>query len=125
MPKSALLCSILALTLVGTACRSLSAPASAPNIESGRYYAVLLANGSLYFGQLEGLGTPYPVLKDVYYVQSNVNQETKAVNNSLVKRGREWHGPDRMFINEKAIIFVEPVGKDSRVSQLIEESKKQ
>jgi hypothetical protein len=26
------------------------------------------------------------VLKDVYYVQSNVNQETKAVSNSLVKR---------------------------------------
>jgi hypothetical protein len=74
-------------------------------------------------GQVEGLGTPYPVLKDVYYIQSNVNQATKAVANALVKRGTEPHQPDRMIINEKAIIFVEPVGPDSRVAQLIKESK--
>ena len=43
---------------------------------------------------------------------------------SLIKRGREWHGPDRMILNEKAIVFVEPVGRDSRVSQLIEDAKK-
>jgi hypothetical protein len=106
-----------------TACRNVGS-APPPSIEAGKYYAVLLSNGSVYFGQLEGLGTPYPVLTNVYYVQSNVNQETKAVSNSLVKRGKEWHGPDRMIINEKSIVFVEPVAKDSRVAQLIEESKK-
>ena len=60
----------------------------------------------------------------VYYVQSNVDQQTKAVSNVLVKRGREWHGPDRMILNAKSIVFVEPVGGDSKVAQLIADSKK-
>ena len=57
-----------------------------PAVNKDAYYAVLLTNGSVYFGKLEGLGTPLPVLTDVYYVQSNVNQETKAVSNVLVAR---------------------------------------
>src|SRR5258707_9745202 len=117
-------CALLALILAG--CNRPAATENTPSaaIDPKKYYAVLLSNGSVYFGLVEGLGTPYTVIKDVYYVQSNVNQETKAVSNALVKRGKEWHGPDRMTINEKAIVFLEPVGKDSRVSQLIEESKK-
>ena len=65
-----------------------------------------------------------PVLTDVYYVQSNVNQETKAVSNVLVKRGKEWHGPDRMIVSDKSIVFVEPVEPDSQVARMIAESKK-
>ena len=96
-----------------------------PQVDPKKYYAVLLNNNSVYFGQLEGLGTPYPVLHDVFYIQSNVNPETKAVTNALIKRGKELHGPDRMIINANAIVFLEPVGLDSRVSKLIEESKTQ
>ena len=116
--------SLLALMIACTGCGSLSQTPPLPKVEANGYYAVLLTNGSVYFGQLDGLGSEYPVLKDVYYVQSNVNQETKAVSNALVKRGKEWHGPDRMILNAKAIVFLEPVGKDSRVAKLIEESKK-
>jgi hypothetical protein len=47
------------------------------------YQAVLLTNGSAYFGQPEGLGTPFPVLRDVFYVQSTQNPETKQVSNIL------------------------------------------
>jgi len=97
--------------------------AQGPQLDPNRYYAVLLTNGSVYFGKLEGLGTPYPTLRDVYYVQSTVNQETKAASNVLVKRGKELHAPDMMYINEKSIVFVEPVGAQSKVAQLIEESK--
>ena len=43
--------------------------------------------------------------------------------NVLVKSGKEWHSPDRMILNERAILFVEPVGSASKVSQLIAESK--
>ena len=32
---------------------------------STQYQAVLLSNGSAYFGKLQGLGTPFPVLTDV------------------------------------------------------------
>ena len=88
------------------------------------YSAVLLSNGSVYFGKLDRLGSAYPVLTDVYYVQSSVNPETKAVTNVLVKRGKEWHAPDRMIVNASAIVFIEPVGANSKVARLIAESKK-
>ena len=87
------------------------------------YQAVLLTNGSVYFGQLEGYGTKFPVLRDVYYVQSGTNPETKQVTNVLVKRGKELHAPDRMYLNPNQIILVEPVGSGSKVAQLIEENK--
>jgi len=40
-------------------------------------------------------------------------------NNVLVKRGRELHDPDRMYLNPTQILFVEPVDPNSRVAQLI------
>jgi hypothetical protein len=78
----------------------------------------------VYFGHIEGLGSAFPVLHDVYYVQSAQNPDTKAVSNMLVKRGKEWHGPDRMIVAEKSIVFIEPVGPDSIVAQRIAESKR-
>jgi hypothetical protein len=83
------------------------------------YQAVLLTNGSVYFGHLQDNGTPHPVLTDVYYIVSQTNPDTKQVNNVLVKRGKELHEPDRMYVNPSQIIFVEPVGTNSKVAQLI------
>jgi len=85
------------------------------------YQAVLLTNGSVYFGQLEGYGGPNPVLSKVYYIVSQTNAETKQTSNILVKRGKELHEPDRMYINPRQILFVEPVGVNSKVAQLIKE----
>jgi len=87
------------------------------------YQAVLLINGSVYFGKLEGYGTETPVLRDVYYVQTGTNPETKQTTNVLVKRGKELHGPDRMYLNPRQIILVEPVGTNSKVAQLIQENQ--
>ncbi len=86
------------------------------------YQAVLLTNGSAYFGKLEGYGTPNPVLTDVYYIVSQTNPDTKQSNNVLVRRGKEWHEPDRMYINPNQILCVEPVGQDSKVAQLIKQA---
>ncbi|MGC1967309.1 MAG: hypothetical protein WA673_12665 [Candidatus Acidiferrales bacterium] len=83
------------------------------------YQAVLLTNVSVYFGHLSGYGGHTPVLTDVYYVVSQTNPETKQVNNVLVHRGKELHEPDRMYLNPQSIVFVEPVGTDSKVAQLI------
>ena len=83
------------------------------------YQAVLLTNGSVYFGKLDGYGTPAPVLTDAFYVLSHADPETKQVSNVLVKRGKELHGPDRMYINPSQIVFVETVGPNSKVAQLI------
>lgn len=87
------------------------------------YQAVLLRNGSVYFGQLENYGTEFPVLHDVYYVETAVNQQTKQTSNVLIKRGKELHSPDRMYLNPSQIVLVEPVGANSKVAQLIAESK--
>lgn len=87
---------------------------------STEYQAVLLANGAVYFGKLEGAGSRFPVLREVYYVQSGVDPDTKQPKNILLKRGSEWHAPDRMILNAAQIVLIEPVGPNSRVASLIE-----
>jgi hypothetical protein len=83
------------------------------------YQAVLLTNGSVYFGHLHGFGGRQPYLTDVYYIVTQTNPETKQSNNVLVKRGKELHEPDRMYLNPNQLLFVEPVGINSKVAQLI------
>lgn len=128
MRKSFFLSLLILAGLLSSGCHRANTPevpASAA-IDPGKYYAVLLTNGAVYFGKLEGLGSPLPVLEDVFYIQSgpvdpNTKQSTGMV---LVKRGHELHAPDRMILNEKSIVFVEPVGADSRVAQLIKQAGK-
>jgi len=86
---------------------------------------VFLTNGQAFIGKLEGAGSEYPLLKDVYYIQSGVEQGTKQVTNVLVKRGRELHGPDFMYINARNILMIEPVSAESQVGKLIKEAKAQ
>jgi len=89
------------------------------------YQAVVLINNSVYHGKLSGWGTPNPILTDVFYILSKTDPDTKKVSNVLIKRGKELHGPDRMYLNPNQIILVEPVGPDSKVAQLITEANKQ
>lgn len=87
------------------------------------YQAVLLASGQAYFGKLEGWGTPYPVLRDVFYVQGKQSSDTKEPTNVLIKRGKEWHAPDHMILNANMIVLVEPVNPDSQLARLILQAK--
>lgn len=87
------------------------------------YQAVLLSNGSVYFGHLQGYGGGQPVLTEIYYIATQTNPETKQSSNVLVKRGKELHEPDRMYLNPQQILFVEPVGPNSKVAQLIAQAK--
>jgi hypothetical protein len=89
---------------------------------STSFQAVLLSNGSVYFGHLHGYGGRQPVLSEVYYVVTQTNPDTKETKNVLVKRGKELHEPDRMYLSPNQIIFVEPVGPGSKVAQLIAQS---
>jgi hypothetical protein len=86
------------------------------------YQAVLLSNGAVYYGKLSGFGKRNPSLTDVFYIVSKTDPTTKQVTNVLVKRGKELHQPDRMYLNGSQILFVEPVGQDSKVAQLISEA---
>jgi len=87
------------------------------------YQAVLLTNGSVYFGHLHGYGGHRPELTDVYYIVTQTNPENKQANNVLVKRGKELHAPDRMYLNPQHILFVEPVGTGSKVAELIAQAQ--
>jgi len=86
-------------------------------------HALALTNGSVYIGQFSGYENGMPVLRNVYYVHCEVDKDTKAVNNMLVKRGKEWHGPDKMFLNPQHILLIEPVNPTSRVADLVRASK--
>jgi hypothetical protein len=119
-------CLLMGVVLLGSGCQSVKPVPASAAIDANKYYAVLLTNGSVYFGKLEGMGSPSPVLMDVFYVQPGpVDPNTKQPSGMvLVHRGKELHGPDRMILNDRSIVFVEPVGPDSRVAQLIKEAKK-
>jgi hypothetical protein len=88
------------------------------------YQAVFMANGQVFFGKLSGLGTENPRLDEVFYVQQQVNPETKQATNVLIRRGGEWHAPSYMVLNARSVLLIEPVGADSKVAQLIAEAQK-
>jgi hypothetical protein len=115
-----LICALAALVM--PSCQQ--APGSSAVKLDSAYQAVLLDNGQVYYGKMQGLGTDYPVLTDVFYVQSAMNQQTKQVTNVLIRRGSEWHSPDKMYLNAHHIVLVEPVGQSSKVAQLIADAKK-
>jgi small nuclear ribonucleoprotein (snRNP)-like protein len=91
---------------------------------STAYQAVVLNNGAVYYGKLTGYGTRNPIMTDVFYIVSKTDPTTKQVSNMLVKRGKELHAPDRMYLNPTSIVMVEPVGDQSKVAQLISEASR-
>jgi len=113
------------LLVLGTACANSGKAEPTPVTFSTPYQAVVLINNSVYYGKLSGWGTSNPVLTDVFYIVSKTDPDSKKVSNILIKRGKELHGPDRMYLNPSQIILVEPVGADSKVAQLIAEASKQ
>jgi hypothetical protein len=85
------------------------------------YQAVFLDTGQVFFGKLEQSGSPYPLLRDVFYIRRQVNQEKKEAKNLLIKQGSELHEPEFMRINARHIVIIEPVSPQSRVARLIRE----
>lgn len=100
-------------------------------IDQGKYQAVFLTNGQVYFGKIGIHDGSYVELDDIYYLQvkpvlqqgdngnDNKGQDQKT-ELSLVKLGNELHGPlDRMMINRDQIVFVEDLKDDSKVADAI------
>lgn len=65
------------------------------------------------------------MLTDVFYIPSRMNPETKQPANILLKRGKEWHAPAKMRLNNSHIVMVEPLSKNSTVAKLIGQAKNQ
>jgi hypothetical protein len=90
---------------------------------STAYQAVLLDNGQVYYGKPDHTDGEFSVFTDLYYIQSQTNPETKETKNVLIRRGNEWHAPNRTALATRHIILIEPVTPGSKVAQLIAELK--
>ncbi|MCX6632527.1 MAG: hypothetical protein NTW28_33400 [Candidatus Solibacter sp.] len=114
---------VLALTAIGVtlAASNFWSRWRIPKLDTP-YQAVLLTNGATYIGRMQGLGTPYPVLRDVFYIQTKVNSETNQTANVITRRDAAWHSPPYMILDEKQIVMIEPVGVNSKVAELINEN---
>ncbi len=98
------------------------------------YQAVFLTNGQVYFGKVSDKTSAYVRLTDIYYLQvtqpplqgsqSQSQQQQQQPQISLVKLGKELHGPDdKMDINKDQILFIEDMMDDAKVVQAIREYK--
>jgi len=120
MRKALLYSGLIALAALSTALTGCGDAGKGQKLElRTSYQAVLLDNGQAYFGKVEQ-GPDFLLLKDVYYIQSKVDESTKEVSSVLIKRGvQEWHAPDSMYVNRKHVVLVEPVAEKSKVAELI------
>jgi hypothetical protein len=87
------------------------------------FQAVLLDDNQVFYGKLSGLDGNYPILDEVFYIKTGVDPQSKETKSVLVKRGKELHSPDRMYLNSRHIVLIEPVGASSQVAKLIEQAK--
>ena len=85
------------------------------------YQAVLLTNVQTLLGKLEDSASAYPKLVDVFYVQNQINTETKQISTNIVERGKELHEPAYTIIKANQILLIEPVKPESRIGKLIED----
>jgi hypothetical protein len=94
-------------------------------IDSGKYQAVFLTNGQVYFGKLHRVGEYYK-LSNVFYLQATQSstdtssnpQQAAAANSGvqLIKLGNEVHGPeDSMVIEKNQVLFFENLKNDGKV----------
>lgn len=115
-------------TLLLTACQTDTAAAGSPApFDPKIHHAVLLQNGSVFFGQIERVTPDTLTLQNVFYVQTRAKADpagTKETQNVLVRRGKEWHAPERMHVNRSQIVFIEPVTAGSTVARLILQAEK-
>ncbi len=102
----------------------------ATTAKSGKYQAVFLTNGQVYFGKISDTDDTYITLEDIYYLQVSPAQGSSTTGQpqsqqqqgqlTLVKLGNELHGPeDKMKINRDQILFFEDIKEDGRVMQAI------
>jgi hypothetical protein len=109
----------------------------ATTIDSDKYQAVFFSNGQVYFGKLKAYNSDYLQLTDIFYLQSqnqqDVDQDSKddlQASSSqdgelkLIKLGNEVHGPeDEMMISKEQILFFENLKSDSKVASSIGDYK--
>ena len=96
----------------------------------GKYQAVFLTNGQVYFGKLSGLGGSYVTLQDVYLVQSQGNVVNPSpgpqsrLTISRLDQNTLIHPEQKMTISKNSMLFWENMQDDAEVVKKIKELKK-
>jgi hypothetical protein len=121
--RSLLICVVAVFLIVCSCGRNPPESKQIADLGESGYVTVLLTNGQVFIGKLKGLGTAYPVLSDVHYVQITIDRETQKRSEKLVKRGGEWHAPNRTIFNANHIVLIEPVTKGSGAMEAINRLK--
>lgn len=105
-------------------------------IDAGKYQAVFFTNGQVYFGKLTTFNSDYLKLTEVFYLQTQANEESDSespqqastdqnANTTLIKLGDEIHGPeDEMIISKDQVLFYENLKPDGKVSSTIDQYNK-
>jgi hypothetical protein len=102
-------------------------------VQGGKYQAIFLTNGQVYFGHVSGVDNQYVKLANIYYLQvqqqvqptDNKNNNNQQPQVSLTKLGSELHGPqDTMYISRQQVLFWENLKDDGKVVQAINQSQK-
>lgn len=98
------------------------------------FYAVFLTNGQVYFGHIVQKDSQVLTLSDVFYLKANPKLQSSSqlndqaqgnVNLSLIKLGKEIHGPtDTMYIVIPQILFWEQLQSNSKIVQAINQYPK-
>jgi len=86
------------------------------------YWAVYLGTGDLYFGKLSSF--PKLSLSDVWFLQRNPQDTQNPL--SLTKFGNAFWGPeDKIYLNEKNVVWKTKLKEDSQVVQFIKNPQAQ
>lgn len=90
----------------------------------GDLISVMLVNGQIYYGNYVEGNSHYVRIKDVYYVQSQVDPATNQPNNRVVSRSKaDWHAPQWMAVSLDKVLMLEAVSPQSPLAQLIQKDK--
>ena len=96
-------------------------------IDGGKYQAVYLMNGQIYFGKLTALGNDHLKLTKVYYLQTPAattgesNTQANANNPQLIKLSNAIYGPsDEMVISKDQVLYFQNLDSKGKATQLIE-----
>lgn len=108
----------------------------------GKWQAVFLTNGQVYFGHLSPFGMKYLKLDDVYYIRtaqvpvmpaplpegsatSTPQQPQYETRNELVQITEDAHGPEgTLYFPKQQILFWQTLRNDSDVVRLIASTRK-
>lgn len=86
--------------------------------EPSEYSAVYLSTGDIYYGMLSWF--PRPRLKNVWFLQKEVDQNNQAQLSIAPFRSAFWGPTDEIYLNSKQIIFWTRIRNDSQVLKAIQ-----